>query len=66
MENRIVTASFNLGEVSSVTSPLFQYDYGQELVIHGISLPSTFEVHFSNDQYGNSRHKSVLDYAPSD
>ena len=54
MENRIVTASFNFGEVSCTTSPLYQHDYGQELVIHGIPLPSTFEVHFANDQYGNS------------
>lgn len=54
MENRIVTASFTEGEVSCVTLPLFQYNYGQELHIDGLDLPSSFEVHFSNDQYGAS------------
>ena len=54
MDNRIVTASFNLGDVTCVTTPLYQYNYGNELHIMGVSLPSTFEVHFSNDQYGES------------
>lgn len=54
MDNRIVTASFTEGEVSCVTLPLFQFDYGQELHIEGLDLPSVLEVHFSNDQYGVS------------
>lgn len=30
------------------TSPLYQYDYGQELVFEGFDLPASFEVQFSN------------------
>ena len=38
----------------SKTAPLYQYDYGQELVFEGFDLPSAFEVHFSNTIEGNS------------
>lgn len=31
-----------------------QYDYGQKLVISGLTLPSTFQVHFANSLDGNS------------
>lgn len=54
MDNRVVTAIFKHGEVSCVTLPLYQYDYGQELHIEGVELPTVCEVHFSNDQYGES------------
>lgn len=54
MDNRILTASFGVGESGCVTSPLYQYNYGNELHIVGLELPDAFEVHFSNDQYGQS------------
>ena len=36
-------------------SGLFQYDYGQKLVITGIDLPEAYEVHFSNQEHGGSK-----------
>ena len=36
------------------TAPLYQYDYGQILKIEGITLPNTYQVHFSNDPTGTS------------
>lgn len=42
----------------SVTGSLYQYDYGQRLIIYGATLPETYEVHFSNEQHGSS--KTVL------
>lgn len=41
-----------------MTGNLYQYDYGQKLIIYGAVLPETYEVHFSNEQYGSS--KTVL------
>lgn len=37
------------------TGNLFQYDYGQRLILAGIELPTTYEVHFSNANIGNSK-----------
>ena len=54
MENRITTARFLPGEKVTYTEPLWQFDYGQELKIEGLTLPETFEVHFatgSGDAY---------------
>lgn len=44
----------NRGTVAR-TGKLFQYDYGQRLILSGITLPTSYEVHFSNDQSGNSK-----------
>lgn len=50
----IITATFNDYTYARTTS-LWQYDYGQILQIEGITLPTTFEVHFSNqDREGES------------
>lgn len=52
--NNIITATFNDSTYARTTS-LWQYDYGQILQIEGLSLPTTFEVHFSEqDQEGES------------
>lgn len=53
-DNRIVVARFMLGEKNCVTAPIYQYNYGNVLRFEGLALPSTFEVHFSNDQFGES------------
>ena len=37
-----------------ITSPLYQYDYGQILQITGMDLPAAYEVHFSNSPQGQS------------
>ena len=34
--------------------PLWQYDYGQILILDGLELPSAYEVHFAADESGNS------------
>ena len=36
------------------TIPLYQYDYGQVLVITGATLPSSYEVHFANEMHGDA------------
>lgn len=40
------------GRRETETAPLYQYDYGQRLVVYGPSLPGSYEVHFSNDKTG--------------
>ena len=41
------------GKVSK-TIPLYQYDYGQNLVITGAELPQAYEVHFANEMHGDA------------
>ena len=36
------------------TIPLYQYDYGQKLLITGVELPEYYEVHFSNTMNGEA------------
>lgn len=36
------------------TRPLYQFDYGQRLIIQGIDLPQAYEVHFANDMSNDS------------
>ena len=36
-------------------SGLYQYDYGQRMIIDGVELPVSYEVHFSNQEHGNSK-----------
>ena len=37
------------------TKYLFQYDYGQRLVFTDVELPDAYEVHFSNQEHGQSK-----------
>ena len=53
-ENRVITASFGEGEHSIMVAPVYQYNYGNIIRFVGIELPYAFEVHFANDQYGDS------------
>lgn len=46
--SNIVIAVFAAGSCGAVTSPLFQWDYGQVLQFQGLELPDTYEVHFAN------------------
>ena len=53
MRDNVITAVWNsTGRYK--TSPLYQYDYGQKLVISGVELPSAYEVHFANTVHGNA------------
>lgn len=36
------------------TIPLYQYDYGQKLILSGVELPAYYEVDFSNELHGES------------
>ena len=39
----------------AIAGSLYQYDYGQRLILSGAELPVSYEVHFSNDTFGNSK-----------
>ena len=54
MDNRITKAKFLNGARLAYTEPLWRYDYGQELTIEGLTLPTYFEVHFSDTIHGNA------------
>ena len=53
-ENRILTVEFE-GEHRVKANSLWQWDYGQTLVFADLSLPSVYEVHFSNNPMGTSK-----------
>lgn len=53
MSEKIVTAKFRRNTLVSVDTR-YQYDYGQILHFDGLTLPDIFEVHFSNDEVGES------------
>lgn len=48
MADNVTYAYFANGKNTVVTSNLWQYDYGQILVISGVTLPQAFEVQFCN------------------
>lgn len=41
-----VNAPIGARRKAKTTSPLYQYDYGQVLIIKGVTLPSSYEVLF--------------------
>lgn len=45
----------------SKTAPLYQFDFGQELVFQGFDLPSAFEVHFANEYDGDASTQIASD-----
>lgn len=53
MSNKIVSARFSALK-SVVTDSKYRYDYGQILKIEGVDLPTAYEVHFSNEEFGES------------
>lgn len=53
MRGNIIHMSLSEGRVV-YSEPLYQYDYGQKLVLEGINLPASYEVHFSNFEHGES------------
>lgn len=52
MRGNTVTA--HLKSTMVRTKPLWQYDYGQILILEGVELPFSYEVHFSNEPHGNA------------
>lgn len=43
----MITASFQPGQSSTIAYGLYQYDYGQELCVKGLSFSGVTEVHFA-------------------
>lgn len=52
--NNVITVYFK-GRHIVLTGAQYQYNYGQILKFMDIALPSVYEVHFSNDNYGESK-----------
>lgn len=44
----VITAKFCSGSNQTWTKEVWQYDYGQVLLIEDVELPEAYEVHFSN------------------
>ena len=51
--SNVVNAVFGATKKTK-TDPIFQYDYGNKLQFVGVELPSSYEVHFANYNYGES------------
>lgn len=49
-----ITAIFDCGAVTACAERLWQYDYGQILVLAGLDLPEIYEVHFANEGEGET------------
>ena len=54
LRGNTITLRLARGHVSQ-TGNLFQYDYGQRLILMGVDLPNAYEVHFSNQEHGQSK-----------
>lgn len=54
MRGRTVTMHLSRN-VLNQCEPLYQYDYGQVLILTGVELPMAYEVHFSNGTVGESK-----------
>ena len=53
MRDNILRVTFGK-ETKIMSKPLYQYDYGQKLKFIDLTLPSVYEVHFSNYEHGES------------
>ena len=54
MRGNQITLRLNRGFTARAGS-LFQYDKGQRLLLTGVELPETYQVHFSNEELGGSK-----------
>lgn len=48
----MVIAAFKRGQTKAYTKSVHQFDKGQKLIVTGIVLPESFEVHISNQREG--------------
>lgn len=53
--SNIITATFDSGETSVVTTPQYMWAKGQILQIDGLDLPSVYRVNFSNSASGQAK-----------
>ena len=54
-----ITADFSGGANPAIDKPAWQYDYGTDLVIKGLDLPTAVEVHFATAEYGGTAETRV-------
>ena len=54
MRGNTITLQYAQGRWNQ-TDRLFQYDYGQKLILVGVDLPPAYEVHFANSMHGESK-----------
>ena len=50
----VVEVTFAEGATTAISPAQYQYNYGQFLLIHGLPLPTSYEMHFANAQTGES------------
>lgn len=53
--SNVITATFNSGETSAITTSQYQWETGQVLQFSGIDLPATYRVNISNSYHGTSK-----------
>lgn len=54
MRGNVITLNYVYGDFNK-TEPVYQYDYGQRLILRGVELPETYEMHFGNRLNGDSK-----------
>lgn len=47
-----IVADFSSGQTVTYTKSVYQHDKGQKLIVTGIDLPETYEIHISNSKDG--------------
>lgn len=55
----MIIAAFKNGETRCYTKSAHQFDKGQRLIVTGIALPETFEVHMSNERDSGMAYSCV-------
>ena len=50
----------DLSKDPAITRALYQYDYGQILQISGVTLPESYEVHFSNNAVDGGSYTRII------
>lgn len=57
----MIIASFKRGSNKAYTKSVHQFDKGQKLIVTGITLPDSYEVHMSNDREGGIAYSAIGD-----
>lgn len=55
MRGNTIEMELHRDQLNKSDLSLFQYDYGQRLILTGVTLPESYEVHFANAEDGNSK-----------
>ena len=57
----VITVSLSTCMTANTAMPIYQYDYGQILLIEGIELPTAYQVHFSTSETGGTSVTQIGD-----